>query len=76
VYDATFIKLANLGITYVLPNHVTKWLKASRSSVFINATNLWYWYRQDAPQDRNGIRQYRFSFPEAQSITGGLKLNW
>lgn len=76
MYDATFIKLANLGLSYVLPARWARALKASRLSAFVNATNLLYWYRQDAPADRNGIRQYRFSFPEAQSITGGMKFVW
>lgn len=76
VYDATFIKLSNLGLSYVLPARVARFLKTSRTSLFVNATNLWYWYRQDAPKDRNGIRQYRFSFPEAQSVTGGFRINW
>lgn len=76
VYDATFIKLNNLGMSYVLPSKWAKAIKASRISVFANATNLWYWYRNDSQEGRNGIREYRFSFPESQSITGGVKFGW
>ncbi len=76
LYDATFIKLSNLGMSYVLPKKWASAIKASRISVFANATNLWYWYRNDSEKGRNGIREYRFSFPESQGVTGGLKVGW
>lgn len=76
VYDETHFKLANVSVSYTLPEKWASALKASRVSVFANGTNLFYWYRNDSPAGRNGIREYRFSFPEAQSFTGGVKLNW
>jgi hypothetical protein len=76
VYDETHIKLANVSVSYALPAKWAAALKASRVSVFANGTNLFYWYRNDSPAGRNGIREYRFSFPEAQSFTGGVKMNW
>lgn len=76
LYDASFIKLNNVALSYLLPAKWAKAIKASRISVFANASNLWYWYKNDSPDGRNGIRQYRFSFPEAQSITGGVKFGW
>ncbi len=76
VYDETHIKLANASLSYALPAKVSQKLKASRISIFANGSNLFYWYRKDADKNRNGIKQYRFSFPEAQSFTGGIKLNW
>jgi TonB-dependent starch-binding outer membrane protein SusC len=76
VYDETHFKLANVGISYALPTSWAKAIKASRIALSANGTNLYYWYRNDAPEGRNGIRQYRFSFPEAQAITGGIKINW
>ena len=76
VYDETNIKLANISLSYGLPAKVSKLIGASRVSVFANGTNLFYWYRNDSPAGQNGIRQYRFSFPEAQGFTGGVKVNW
>ncbi|MCU0403133.1 MAG: SusC/RagA family TonB-linked outer membrane protein [Chitinophagaceae bacterium] len=76
VYDETHIKLANLGISYRLPSKWAKAIKADNVLVFANGTNLFYWYKDDAPDGRNGIRQYRFSFPEAQTFTGGVRVNW
>lgn len=76
VYDETHIKLANVSISYALPSSWASAIKASRVSVFANGSNLFYWYRNDSPSGRNGIREYRFSFPEAESFTGGVKINW
>ena len=76
MYDETYLKLSALGLQYQLPGKAFKWMGASSVRVFVNATNLWYWYKNDAPSNRNGLRQYRFSFPEAQGVTGGAKINW
>jgi len=76
VFEETFLKLANIGASYVLPVKVAKWIGASRMQAFFNATNLFYWYKNDAPSNRNGLQQYRFAFPEAQSFTGGVRVNW
>jgi len=76
VYDETHLKLANIGISYALPKNICNLIKASAISAFVNGTNLLYWYRDEAPAGRNGIREYRFTFPEAQSFTGGIKVNW
>lgn len=76
MYEETFLKLSALGLQYQLPAKTFKWMGASKVQVFVNATNLWYWYKNDAPSNRNGLRQYRFTFPEAQGITGGAKFNW
>lgn len=76
VYDESHFKLANLGISYSLPKAVCSAIKASSITTFFNGTNLFYWFRNEAPAGRNGIREYRFAFPEAQSFTGGVRLNW
>ena len=76
VYDATFIKLGNVSLAYTLPHKIVDRLKGVRATLFINGTNLYYWYKQKSPKDRNGIREYRFStFPESQSFTAGIKLS-
>ncbi len=76
LYSGTYIKLNNVSLGYKLPDDWSGVIKATAVSAFINMSNIWYWYQDDAPDGRNGIRQYRFSFPEAQSITGGVKINW
>ena len=75
VYDASFIKLSNVSITYTLPT--VRRLEGLRTTVFFNATNLAYWYKEKSPQGRNGYREYRFgAFPEAQTFNWGARFNF
>lgn len=76
MYDNTFIKLSNVTIQYSLPKKISDKISGIRITVFANGTNLWYWYKEKSPEGRNGIREYRFDFPEAQSFTWGLKANF
>ncbi len=76
VYDETYFKLAALGISYEVAKSLRKVIKASGIRVFVNGNNLLYWYRQKSPKGRNGIREYRFGFPESESFTGGIQINW
>jgi hypothetical protein len=75
MYDNTFLKLSNITINYSVPKKWTDKMAGLRVTVFVNGTNLWYWYRQQSPAGRNGIREYRFDFPEAQSFTWGIRAN-
>lgn len=75
VYDATYLKIGNLAVSWSLPEW--KQMKGLRATVFFNATNILYWYKEDSPKNRNGYRQYRFgSFPEAQTINWGGRINF
>jgi hypothetical protein len=74
VYDDTYIKLSNISLSYILPKSITDKLGGAKISMFINGTNLAYWYKQKSPDGRNGIREYKFNFPEAQSFTWGAKV--
>lgn len=75
VYDASFIKLQNLSLSYLTP--AIKQLGGLRATVFANATNLAYWYKEKSPAGRNGYREYRFgAFPEAQTYSWGVRLSF
>ncbi len=75
VYDASFIKLGNVSVAYKIP--AVRKLAGLRTSVFFNATNLAYWYKEKSPQGRNGYRQYRFgAFPEAQTFNWGARFSF
>ena len=75
VYDATFVKLGNLSITYTLPS--LRKMQGLRTTVFFNATNLAYWYKQSSPAGKNGYREYRFgAFPESQTFSWGLRVGF
>ncbi len=76
MYENTFLKLSNVTVNYTLPKRWTDKVAGVRTSVFANGTNLWYWYKQKSPKNRNGIREYRYDFPEAQSFTWGIRANF
>ena len=75
LYNNTFIKLSNISLSYALPEKITKKIKKIKITVYGNATNLFYWYKQKSPDDRNGIREYKFNFPEAQTFTWGTRIS-
>jgi hypothetical protein len=74
LYDDTYIKLSNISIAYALPKRITDRLSGARITVYANGTNLAYWYKQKSPEGRNGAKEYKFNFPEAQTFTWGAKV--
>ncbi|MDQ1089978.1 TonB-linked SusC/RagA family outer membrane protein [Siphonobacter sp. SORGH_AS 1065] len=73
--DLTNLKLSNITLHYSLPGSLTKRLRMQGVSAFVNATNVAYWYKEKSPAGRNGIRETRFTFPEARTISAGLNLS-
>jgi TonB-dependent starch-binding outer membrane protein SusC len=76
LYDNDYIKLSNVSLSYNLPQAITKKIKGAKIVVFGNATNLFYWYKQKSPEGRNGIKEYRFDFPEARTISWGTRISF
>ncbi|MBB6612644.1 SusC/RagA family TonB-linked outer membrane protein [Pontibacter sp. Tf4] len=76
VHDLTHIKLSNVSLTYQLPEPMTRFLHLENLSVFTNASNLLYWYREKSPEGRNGIAETRFIYPEMMTVTGGIRLGF
>ena len=74
VYDNTYIKLSNVSLAYTFPNSLMSRVKGMNLTIYGNITNLGYWYKEKSPEGRNGIKEYRFSFPEAQTFTWGAKV--
>lgn len=75
LYDASYLKLNNVSLSYALPAKWIKRLGGIRGSVFVNGTNLAYWYKEKSPAGRNGYREYRFNgFPESQTISWGARI--
>lgn len=71
VYDNTYLKLNNINLNYNIPLKKEQ-LFIDNLSVFIDATNVAYWYKQKSPVDRNGIREFRFLYPQNRTISLGL----
>ena len=75
MYDNTYIKISNVSVGYTFSKKTFRKLKNTRITIYGNATNLFYWYRHDSPKGRNGIREYKFDFPEAQTFTTGARIS-
>ncbi len=76
LYEDTYLKLSNVTLNYAVPKRYTDKLGGIRVTVFANGTNLFYWYKQKSPAGRNGLKEYKFNFPEAQSFTWGIRASF
>ncbi|WP_281234103.1 SusC/RagA family TonB-linked outer membrane protein [Flavobacterium gelatinilyticum] len=69
VYDATYVRLSNVNLSYNVP------LKNSfldALTVFADATNVAYWYKEKSPKGMNGIRELSYTYPQARTISLGV----
>ena len=69
VYDATYIKISNINLSYNLP---LKKIFFDTVTVFADVSNLLYWYREKSPSGMNGIREFSFNYPQARTISCGI----
>ncbi|WP_167597627.1 SusC/RagA family TonB-linked outer membrane protein [Leeuwenhoekiella sp. ZYFB001] len=75
VYDATFVKLSNINLTYNVPVRTLR-VPVDQLSVFLDVSNVAYWYKDESPEGRNGIREFRFTYPQARTISLGVKTSF
>ncbi|UPZ14179.1 SusC/RagA family TonB-linked outer membrane protein [Flavobacterium humidisoli] len=68
-YDATYIRISNINLSYNVPLKNT-FLDAL--SVFADATNVAYWYKEKSPKGMNGVREYSYIYPQARTISLGV----
>lgn len=74
VYENTFIKFQNLSINYTVTSKLFEKLNIDQFSIFANADNLGYWYKNSGAG--NDIAELRFTYPEMQTITFGFNLRF
>lgn len=74
LYDVSYLKLANVSLGYKLPNSISKQLHLTNASLFANATNLLYVYKDAGTKGRNGTAERRFVYPETSAFTFGIKV--
>ncbi|TXE09710.1 SusC/RagA family TonB-linked outer membrane protein [Seonamhaeicola algicola] len=70
LYDATYLKINNINLRYRFPHNSIPFLKTL--SAFIDVSNVAYWYKDKSPSNRNGIREFRFTYPQARTISFGI----
>jgi len=75
LYDNDHLKIENINLSYRFNTNTLRKLKLSAASIFAQVTNLTYFYFQNTPENRNGIEQYRFIFPEGRTWTAGLRIS-
>ena len=74
LYDMSYLKLSNISLGYKLSNSLANKLHLANASVFANATNLLYVYKDAGTKGRNGIAERRFIYPETSAFTLGLRV--
>lgn len=72
LFDRTHIHFRNVSLSYKLPDHLVEKLKLDMLRININVDNLGYWYKSDSNPDRNGIAEYRYTYPVSRTFTLGL----
>lgn len=69
LYDATYIKISNINLSYNLPIKKTFF---EAVSIFADVSNVLYWYKEKSPSGMNGIREFSFNYPQARTISCGI----
>ncbi|WP_316734656.1 SusC/RagA family TonB-linked outer membrane protein [Pedobacter aquatilis] len=76
IYDLSYIKLSNAALSYNLPEKFAGKIMMRTLSLYVNATNIFYWYKDSAPENRNGIREFRYTYPELRTISFGVNFGF
>lgn len=74
LYDVSYLKLSNVSLSYKFTDRITNRLHLQNLSIFANATNLFYVYKDAGTKGRNGIAEKRFVTPETSAFTAGLRI--
>ncbi|KUJ63506.1 SusC/RagA family TonB-linked outer membrane protein [Flavobacteriaceae bacterium CRH] len=69
VYDATYIKISNITLSYNVP---VKNTFLENLTVFADVSNALYWYKEKSPSGMNGIREFNYTYPQARTISLGI----
>lgn len=69
LYDATYIRISNINLSYNVPLNNSF---LSSLSVFTDASNVAYWYKEKSPEGMNGIREFSYTYPQARTISLGV----
>jgi len=76
MYDMTNINFKSITVGYKIPEKIAKAAFLSSAKMNLSVNNLGYWYKEGYSKSRNGIAEYRYSFPEARTITFGIDLRF
>ena len=74
LFDVSYLKLSNVSLNYKLKDKISSQLHLQKVSVFVNANNLFYVYKDQGIKGRNGVAERRFVYPETMALTAGIKV--
>jgi TonB-dependent starch-binding outer membrane protein SusC len=69
VYDATYVKISNINLSYNVP---VKNTFLDSLTIFADVSNAFYWYKEKSPSGMNGIREFSYNYPQARTISCGI----
>jgi hypothetical protein len=75
LYNTSRIKLNSVNFSYNIPVKGSR-LPIKSLRVFVNGSNLWYWYLDQAPEGRNGIAELNSAYPEMRTFSLGVNVNF
>ena len=73
IFDTSHIKLKTINMRYQFPVGKMN-LPLDEFSVFLNGSNLMYWFKNESPNGKNGVAEYRNVYPEMRTISFGLNV--
>ncbi|MDO7171555.1 SusC/RagA family TonB-linked outer membrane protein [Mariniflexile sp. AS56] len=81
IYDASFIRLKNIQLTYNLPTNIVKRIGMANASVFISGTNLVTWDKNFPGLDPENTSTTSatfggYNYPNSKSLSMGINLNF
>ena len=76
LYDNTHIKFQNVNLSFRLPLKYSDFLFVKDANIFVDVTNLGYWYKDKSPEGKNGIKEFRFLYPEMSTVSFGFRMNF
>ena len=85
LYDASYIRLKNVNLSYNLPTRLTQSLSVSSARIFVTGQNLltftdYRWWDPEANADafsgNLGFGNEFYTAPQTRSVTGGIQLSF
>ena len=75
LYDTSHLKISSISLAYNIPvQKVNIGLKSLSANV--NVTNPAIFYKVKSPEGKNGIKEFRYTYPQARTWTLGLKASF
>lgn len=71
LFDTSHIKLKSVNLTYNFPVNNYR-LPLKTLSFFLNGSNLHYWFKDKSPKGKNGVAEFRNTYPEMRTFTIGI----